>query len=424
MATAHRSWQRFALMGLIGALLAGCSQGGSSLPRVLRIAKSSTDPGSLDVEASVRDRRVVKDVQALLQDFDPGLRLHPTSYSELNLVREIARQTSSGLGPDLIITNGNTALALQAQQLTQPVPLTPEERSRISPMALQRVTGANGAIAGVPIGQYVQLACYDKRRLPKPPQSLKALAQASGKGKVFGFALHLEDLYWTLGGFQATPALQAALNNEAASAEDNSRLFAWLTWLQTASFQQNVLFLSNQVVLGEQLIKGQLDWITCWSSQLPKLRGALKEHLGVTILPKGPIGQPSPITRLQVWALGRNSSRRQRSDSLKLLGFMVEPWTQKTLALNYRTSFPVNPQVAPIVQRQLAFERNVTGAHLELGLSDKPSTRHANAVLAAVSTNPQRMADVNGVLSSVVFGTRTPKQATSALQNTLRGAQP
>lgn len=76
------------------------------------------------------------------------------------------------------------------------------------------------------------------------------------------------------------------------------------------------------------------------------------------------------------------------------------------------------------MQRQLAFEQNVTGPHLELGLSDKPSTRHANAVLAAMSTNPQRMADVNGVLSSVVFGTRTPKQATSALQNTLRGEQP
>ena len=153
MATAYRPRQRLALIGLICTLLAGCSQGSSSLPRVLRIAKSSTDPGGLDVEASVRDRRVVKDVQELLQDFDPGLRLHPTSYSELNLVREIARQTSSGLGPDLIITNGNTALALQAQQLTQPVPLTPEERSRISPMALQRVTGPNGAIAGVPIGQ-------------------------------------------------------------------------------------------------------------------------------------------------------------------------------------------------------------------------------------------------------------------------------
>lgn len=424
MATAHRPWQRFALMGLIGALLAGCSQGGSSLPRVLRIAKSSTDPGSLDVDASVRDRRVVKDVQTLLQDFDPGLRLHPTSYSELNLVREIARQTSSGLGPDLIITNGNTALALQEQQLTQPVPLTPEERSRISPIALQRVTGPDGAIAGVPISQYVQLACYDKRRLPNPPQTLKDLASASGQGRVFGFALHLEDLYWTLGGFQATPALQAALNGEAGSAQDNRRLIAWLNWLQTASFQQNVLFLSNQVALGEQLIQGKLDWVTCWSSQLPKLRSALNEHLGVTTLPSGPIGQPSPITRLQVWALGRNSSRRQRSDSLKLLAFMVEPWTQKTLALKYRTSFPVNPQVAPIVQRQLAFERNVTAERLGLGLSDAPSTRHANAVLATVSTNPNRMARVNGVLNSVVFGTRTPKEAASSLLDILRGEQP
>ena len=150
MATAHRPCQRFALMGLIGAFLAGCSQGGSSLPRVLRIAKSSTDPGGLDVEASVRDRRVVKDVQALLQDFDPGLRLHPTSYSELNLVREIARQTSSGLGPDLIITNGNTALALQAQQLTQPVPLTPEEPRAFPPWLFNESPDRTGPLPESP----------------------------------------------------------------------------------------------------------------------------------------------------------------------------------------------------------------------------------------------------------------------------------
>ena len=428
MAALQRAARLLGLLSLIGGMSSGCSLpspwASPSMPRVLRVAKSSTDPGSLNVEEAVRDRRVVKDVQGLLQEFDPGLRLHPTAFSEATLVRAIARQTSSGLGPDLIITNGNTSLALPEQQLTTPIPLEADTRSQISPLALQRVTTPAGAIAGVPVSQYVQLACYDKRRLADPPTTLAELASASGQGKVFGFAMHLEDLYWTLGGFQATPALQTALDAQPPSREDRHRLKAWLTWLQTASFQQNVLFLNNQMALRDQLVKGKLDWITCWSSQLPHLRTALNNHLGVTILPSGPLGQATPITRLQVWALGRNSSARQRRESLKLLRFMVEPWAQKTLSLKYRTSFPVNPQVAPIVKRQLAGERQIAAERLELGLTDQDSTRHANALLAALGSDPERLTRVNSILNGVVFGTLPPSQATQALLDAISGEQP
>lgn len=424
MATARRHCIQASLLSLLAGFVCGCSQGGPSLPRVLRLTKGSTTPGALNVEESVRDRRVIKDLQALVQDFDPGLHLHPTSHSEAHLLEEIARQSASGLGPDLIITNGNTALTLLEQKLTEPIPLSAHERSRISPIALKRVTTPAGAIAGVPVSQYVQLACYDKRRLPNPPATLEALASTSGQGKVFGFAMHLEDLYWTLGGFRATPALQAALEGTKPNAVDNRRLMAWLQWLKTASFQQNVLFFNSQQNLSEQLIQGKLDWITCWSSQLPQIRAELKQHLGVTTLPAGPIGQATPITRLQVWALGRNSSSRQRQDSLRLLAFMVEPWAQKTLALRYRTSFPVNPQVAPIVQRQLAFEQNVHAQSTELGLTDQASTHHANAVLAAISSNTQRMAQVNEVLNSVVYATCNANEASLALQAALRGDEP
>ena len=423
MATVCRLGSRLALFGLLAALISGCSQE-ASLPRVLRVAKGSTNPGSLDIEESVRDRRVVKELQALFQDFDPGLRLHPTSYSEANLVEDIARQTSSGLGPDLIVTNGNTALTLLEQDLTHAIPLQSKVRSRITPMALQRVTTASGAIAGIPVSQYLQLACYDKRRLPQPPTTLQDLAKASGQGKVFGLAMHLEDLYWTLGGFDATPALEDALQATPTSTDHNQRLTAWLQWLQNASFQQNVLFFSNQTALSDQLIQGKLDWITCWSSQLPQLRKALQQHLGITTLPKGPLGKATPITRLQVWALGRNSSARQQRDSLKLLSFMVEPWAQKTLALKYRTSFPVNPQVAPIVERQLAGERQLTTETVQLGLSDLPSTQHANSVVAAIGSNPERLSRVNGVLNSVIFGTRNATEGSKALRQTLKGEQP
>ena len=412
---------RAALLALLAGIVSGCNLG---MPRVLRVAKSTTDPGELNMEESMRDRHVVKEVATLLQEFDPDLRLHPTSISQANLIKEISRQTGSGLGPDLIITNGTNALALLQQQLTQPIALTEKEKAKISPIALERVTTPQGVIAGIPISQYVQLACYDKRRLQTPPQTLQDVATASSQGKVFGFAMHLEDLYWTLGGFGATPALQAALDQQMPSTTHSRRLRAWMDWLRTASFQQNVLFLNDQMALRNQLIKGELDWITCWSSQLPQLRTSLKEHLGVTTLPSGPIGQATPITRLQVWTLGRNSSAGQRRESRALLQFMVEPWAQKTMALKYRTSFPVNPQVAPIVKRQLASEGRRNNDNIELGLTDTETTRHANALLASLGAQPERMKRVNSVLNSVVFGTRTSQEAALALQAVLRGEQP
>lgn len=419
---AHPSiWTRVALLALLAGMVSGCNPG---LPRVLRVAKSTTDPGELNMEESMRDRHVVKEVATLLQDFDPGLRLYPTSISQANLIKEIRRQTGSGLGPDLIITNGTNALALLDQTLTEPVTLTPKQKAQISPIALERVTTPGGVIAGIPMSQYVQLACYDKRRLPTPPKTLKALETASSQGKVFGFAMHLEDLYWTLGGFAATSALQTSLDQQATSAADSRRLLAWLDWMRSASFQQNVLFLNDQMGLRSQFIQGKLDWITCWSSQLPQLRAELKEHLGITTLPSGPIGQATPITRLQVWSLGRNSSARQRRESIALLQFMVEPWAQKTMALKYRTSFPINPQVAPIVQRQLAGEHFISNDSVELGLTDKPSTRHANTLLAALGAKPEQMKRVNSILNSVVFGTSTSTEAAEALQTSLREEQP
>ena len=58
MATVCRLGSRIALFGLLAALISGCSQE-ASLPRVLRVAKGSTNPGSLDIEESVRDRRAI-----------------------------------------------------------------------------------------------------------------------------------------------------------------------------------------------------------------------------------------------------------------------------------------------------------------------------------------------------------------------------
>ena len=55
---------------------------------------------------------------------------------------------------------------------------------------------------------------------------------------------------------------------------------------------------------------GELDWITCWSSSLRELReNAMGDKLALAPLPKGPSTKLKAATKLQVWSLGRNSSR-------------------------------------------------------------------------------------------------------------------
>jgi hypothetical protein len=287
---------------------------------------------------------------------------------------------------------------LSEEKLLDPVPITPEQRTAIAPGLLQRVTNSRGDVTGLPVSQYIQLACYDKRKVKEPPTTLTLMAKASGQGQVFGIAQNFEDLYWSMSGFQAGNALVSSLRGKQPTAQ-----------LRDASYQQNVLFLRDQATLRKQLIRGQLNWISCWSSQLPQLREALKDNLGVTSLPAGALGPATPISKLQVWALGRNSSARQRHTAEELMQFIVQPWAQKTWSLRYRTNYPVNPAAATIINRQIPGIENLYlfKAKQELRIGDE--------IVAAIDSNPRLAKAIQHIVNDVIFGSKTPVKAAERL---------
>jgi ABC-type glycerol-3-phosphate transport system substrate-binding protein len=235
------------------------------------------------------------------------------------------------------------------------------------------------------------------------------MAKASGQGQVFGIAQNFEDLYWSMSGFQAGNALVSSLRGEPPTAQQTQQLVRWLSWLRDASYQQNVLFLRDQATLRKQLIRGQLNWISCWSSQLPQLREALKDNLGVTSLPAGALGPATPISKLQVWALGRNSSARQRHTAEELMQFIVQPWAQKTWSLRYRTNYPVNPAAATIINRQIPGIENLYlfKAKQELRIGDE--------IVAAIDSNPRLAKAIQHIVNDVIFGSKTPVKAAERL---------
>ena len=406
---------RLLLLGILctAGLLSSCSNSGRTPIKLLRVARILPTNEKVTPVDSSRDRKRLSSFQNNLWDVVPGLRIQPALYSEAAVESELERQTFSGLGPDLVMGDARVIQELSEAKLLDTVPITPEQRNSIAPGLLERVTNSRGEVTGLPVSQYVQLACFDKRKLKEPPATLALMSKQSGEGQVFGITQNFEDLYWSMSGFKAGSALVSALRGQQATAQQTQNLVRWLSWLRDASYQQNVMFLRNQATLRKQLIGGQLHWISCWTSQLPQLREAMKDNLGITSLPAGPAAPATPISKLQVWGLGRNSSPRQRQTAEELMQFIVQPWAQKTWSLRYRTNYPVNPAAATIINRQIPGIENL---YIFKGKQD---IKIGDEIVAAIDGNPRLAKTIQNIINDVIFGAKTPAKAAERLQTVL-----
>ena len=396
------------------SLLGGCAITDNQGSIVLKVAQASNENEILSTHRFESERKISKDFQQQLKEMQPGVRLHPSIYAEELLEDELKVQTNSGLGPDLVITDSNQALKLAEDGLTDPIKLTPDLKNLINPAALERVAIGNGLLAGQPVSQYLQLACFDKRKLKEAPKTLKELSEASSKGKIFGMVTNLQDLYWSLGSFGAGEALANSIAGEKIPIAAHQRLTNWVRWLKESSYQQNIVFLRNQAALRKALIAGEVNWISCWSSQLPQLRETLKEHLGIAPLPSGEFGRATPVTRLQVWSLGKNSSKRQRKESLEVLDFMVQPWAQKTYSLKYRTGYPVNPAAAQIVRKQLP------NGFKKLSGEENIRVSRGDMIMSAIDLRPKLQKEIQYTLNELIFDGLSPDKAATELETQLK----
>ena len=407
--------RRLLLFGILCAagLLSSCSSSGRTPIKLLRVARIMPTNEKVTTVDSSRDRKRLSSFQNNLWDVVPGLRIQPALYSEAAVASELERQTFSGLGPDLVMGDARVIQELSEAKLLDTVTITPEQRNSIAPGLLERVTNSRGEVTGLPVSQYIQLACFDKRKLKEPPATLALMSKQSSEGQVFGITQNFEDLYWSVSGFKAGSALVSALRGQQPTAEQTKNLVRWLSWLRDASYQQNVMFLRNQATLRKQLIGGQLHWISCWTSQLPQLREAMKDNLGITSLPAGPAAPATPISKLQVWGLGRNSSPRQRQTAEELMQFIVQPWAQKTWSLRYRTNYPVNPAAATIINRQIPGIENL---YIFKGKQD---IKIGDEIVAAIDGNPRLAKTIQNIINDVIFGAKTPAKAAERLQTVL-----
>ena len=165
----------------LGITLAVTSAGCSSWrpPVVVKVARTINNAETISSKDYERLREVTEEAIDHIKGVDPHIRPQLTLSSQKNFVDEIADQTRSGFGPDLLITDSDTALELYRRKLVDPIELSPEDRADTPSYLFDLVTARDGQLVGRPVHQFLQLACFNKERLSSPPQALKEMEQES-----------------------------------------------------------------------------------------------------------------------------------------------------------------------------------------------------------------------------------------------------
>lgn len=366
-----------------------------------------------DLEGFRRDfGQIFKIVAGEFRQINPRVHVVVQLYRETALLRELTHRNASGLGPDLLLVSNSTALKLAQAGLTRPPQLNRELRQQFDAATLRRASLHNPLrLASLPVAQKAQLACFNAARLPQAPATLQQLLAISAGGNTVGLALDPPGLLWSVGALGAIDALQQATARRPLTAQQQQTVVRWTRWLQAAATQQKVTFYGNQELLLEALSSGQLDWISCRSTDLPRLRRRLGTRLGVAALPDGPEGQASPINELTALALGVNSSAAQRRAADAFAHFAVNPLVQRNITLTLKEVLPVNRFVTVPAESSTVLQAMVRA---------QQQSKTAETFASLVHLNDPRVQQSKNLITQLVFGESNPELTAQRLIETLQ----
>lgn len=410
---------------LLGTALVGCqaresirqpsSDVLSGVDEVLYLYVGVRD-NSFDLDGHRRDFSTT--FRALAEGFrnlSPRTHFVVQLYPESTLLREVARRNASGLGPDLLLVTNRTALQLARAGLTRPPQLPARNRAEFDPWTLVRASLVNPPrLGGVPVAQKAQLACFNTARLQQIPTTLQDLLAVSASGIGVGLSLDPAGIYWSVGAVGANDAMLQAASHRPLTAEQRQAVLTWTRWLQQAALQQKVTFYANQELMLEALASGQVDWVSCHSTDLARLRRRLGKKLGVSALPDGPEHTATPINELTVIALGLNSSPRQRRAADAFVLFATNPLVQRNLTLRLREVLPVNRFVRVPAESSMV---------LKAMLRAQQQAKDAEAIASEIHVNDPRLTPFQDLNTRLVFGESTPEETAAGLIKMLQERQ-
>ena len=327
-------------VGSLTTLLSSCTN--LKAPKTLFITYA-VEQSEFKVERA-RVRAVIDKYTKAFQRSNPDTRIIYITYTSKEYINQITKDTKLDLGADLMIAHQFSAAQLAAHNLTEAPPDTQYFDAIYSPR-IQSAAKINNEYTFVPWLMETQIACFNNTKIQKPPSTIQDLEQQSSSGKKIGLSSQLYELIWTAG-TQGAIAEISTLGDKIRSETTYPAIRQWLAWLQKAALYQNIYFVDNHRDLKEKLMNNELDWVTCYSSQIEELKTNMGSSLGIAALPNGATSKAFPTNAIYGFALGKNSSQSQRKTALKLIKTNVNTIAQRKLQLDDIGFLAVNQNVS------------------------------------------------------------------------------
>jgi len=392
---------------LLPALLAGCGGSGSNEMASMgsTISVMVERENVLDRLNRIASQQMLKEQKREFERYHPGGQLELEMVNSDVLEQTLQTRASRGLLPDLLLLVGNDLLPLKKKGYISSVKLSAQEQQSFRPVELSQLR-SNGEQLGLPLYLYTRLACYNKKRLPQPPQSLSEIIKLGQQGHGIGLESSLRGIEWVYSDFGGN------LFPPRGEDFDPGALLNFLSWLRLANLQPNITFVTSGAELSQGLIDGHFVWVSCSPRWLPSLRKALGSRLGLSLLPGGPSGPAHPIMLQRTWAFGAQSSGHQRQLARQLVMFNSNVVQQRNLALKLGNVVPVNPAI------ELPLKVYPT-----LGLIDQ-AVRSSRRLNIRQENQFRALGPPSQVLiDQVLSGARPPQQIAPLLEALIKKAQ-
>ncbi len=267
-------------------------------------------------------------------------------------------QTAAGLGPDLILgANATMVSQLIEPDLLAELTVSAEAKSQMQLQAMEALQ-IGGVLYGMPLAAYTQVLFYNKRHTDRIPATLDDMIELSRDENILALPADFYHSFWGVNGFSGQVII------EENSAEITDGVVEWLSWLQIAQKEPNIVVSGEVEEPYELFAGGYATYFIGRSTLLPYLREQLGEQqVGVALLPFIETVQPEPensntdalarllgasnpagsFLELEVGVVSKVST--QKTLAMALLDFLADPVQQRQLAASDLGFVPLNQRV-------------------------------------------------------------------------------
>jgi ABC-type glycerol-3-phosphate transport system substrate-binding protein len=272
---------------------------------------------------------VLNDMLNQFSALHPGVRIITTVFDETAIHSAYTERTRAGLGPDLTLVDNAVAYELWLAGMVRELPAAESiiSPSRFQNSPYQMVNDAEHLI-GLPFATHTQVLFFDRERVLSLPLTAEQLAEMARTGLPLAMQTSYPATHWLLGNYYGR-----ILNDAGRLELERGGAVNWLSDLQVTTSSPGIYLDDRPAALRRLLSDGTVAFYIGDSTELPLLRQALGDRLGVSTLPIGPFGGPaSPMLQADTLIFSPVTSAREQRIALQLAEFLTNTQTQIQLA--------------------------------------------------------------------------------------------